>query len=56
MSGEQQPVPANACYGCNGNKGHTHDTSTIENGRPVYRKHWKTCEGCGGSGVQGGGR
>jgi hypothetical protein len=51
---EQQPQPQ-ACYGCNGEKGHMRDTSTIENGRPVTRQTWHTCQGCSGTGVQGGG-
>ena len=48
---EQQTAPA-ACTGCAGQKGHIVDTSS----GGVIRQNWQTCQGCGGTGVQGGGR
>ena len=48
---EQQPTPQ-ACTGCGGQKGKVVDTSS--NG--VTRQNWESCQGCSGTGIQGGGR
>lgn len=48
---EQQPQPR-ACTGCGGAQGHT-VTAPGQNGAVITT--WRTCQGCGGTGVQGGG-
>jgi len=48
MSEQQQSSP---CTSCGGDKGKVVDTSSDG----VIRQNWQTCQGCGGTGVAGGG-
>lgn len=48
---DQQPQPR-ACTGCHGNGGET-VTTTGSNGALITT--WRSCDSCGGTGVQGGG-
>lgn len=50
MADQQQPEPRQ-CTGCGGQKGYIVE----ENDRGKLIQTWRTCQACGGTGIQGGG-